>query len=143
MTTPPSFINDGYASYESIVDSWGYDVLEFATTGAYQGDHVVLLRDGGRYGYVVIGYGSCSGCDALEAALPGYGSTDYTDVISLAEGLREDIVWADNPGDLRELLAAQLAKPDGNGWYWHDTEVSDTLRRFVVQLDGYAVAGEQ
>lgn len=71
-TTPkPDWVTEKYGTdYEELVGSWGHEVLSFDTIGSYQGDHLVLLRDGDRYGIVVIGYGSCSGCDALQAVGP-------------------------------------------------------------------------
>jgi hypothetical protein len=78
---------DCLQDYGSMVHSWGYKVLVMETIGDWQGDYLVLLQDGERYGYVSISYGSCSGCDAMEAC----GSWD--EVRELSRGLKNAIYW--------------------------------------------------
>ena len=52
--------------YDQIVATQG-EMLGNWTLGDWQGDYVYLLKNEDRYAFTVIGYGSCSGCDALEA----------------------------------------------------------------------------
>jgi len=59
--------------------------------GGYQGTLVYVIGDTGyqpyRYWYVRVSYGSCSGCDALEAA---NDTDDYmTLALHIVQGLRE------------------------------------------------------
>jgi len=66
--------------------------------GDYQGTLLYLIPEEGyqpdRYWFVKIGYGSCSGCDALEGALSGRNIKEkLDDLMSLAlhivQGLKE------------------------------------------------------
>lgn len=74
-------------SYDSMVESWGYEVLVMSSIGDYQGDYLTLVRDGDRYGYVSFSYGSCSGCDAME------GCNNWDEVRELSDGIRDGIDW--------------------------------------------------
>jgi hypothetical protein len=54
-------------SYEDVLLKAGYDVVAYEEFGSYQGEWAAILVDGG----VILGdYGSCSGCDPLEATIP-------------------------------------------------------------------------
>ena len=54
------------SDYQPIVDSFG-NVLIQVDDADYQGDTRVLYEKDGKYGYLNFGWGSCSGCDALQA----------------------------------------------------------------------------
>jgi len=56
-----------YPSWSVLIESAGLEILYRKTVGYYQGDYHVLVTDGSRFGYMDIAYGSCSGCDALQA----------------------------------------------------------------------------
>lgn len=123
----PAWVKGEYGtSYEEIVNSWGYEVLEFETFGQYQGDHLALLRDGDRLGLIVFGYGSCSGCDELQAIEPWGGGEDddWTEVIEFAERLRSEVHWSDSRSDLRDWVN----QTPENHWWSYDDEV----RRWLV-----------
>jgi hypothetical protein len=65
--TYPSYEN--YPCYEDAVEmAWGRAPDLWTVGGSYQGTHYVLVIDDGKVYYSGIGYGSCSGCDAMEAA---------------------------------------------------------------------------
>lgn len=118
-----------YPSYEAIVASWGFEVVEFNTFGYYQGDHAVLLRDGDRWGVTVFGYGSCSGCDALQDII-GYrdetGWATRPEVVELSDGLREAVQWFDSRAEmvawLRRVTTGELASDDPIRWWFYETE---------------------
>lgn len=73
--------------YASMVASWDYKVLIFETIGDWQGDYLVLLQEGTRYGYIAISYGSCCGCDDMQAC------NNWDEVRGLSRGLKESIDW--------------------------------------------------
>ena len=60
---------DEYISYHSLLESCDVEVMDTLTLGSYQGDYLMIVRQGDRYGLLTVGYGSCGGCDALEGAL--------------------------------------------------------------------------
>src|SRR3990167_9158170 len=53
--------------YRSVITTMG-EVVAQVDEGSYQGDSFVLLRRGNRFAYFTFGWGSCSGCDAMEAS---------------------------------------------------------------------------
>lgn len=118
-------------TYEAIVKGWGYDIVAEETFGDYQGDLVFLLADNSRFGWCVIGYGSCSGCDALEAAM-GYSweeeNNGWTDeVIQLANGLYNEVRWFDTAAELAAWLEPNEDAPQ---WYWYEKE----YKEFAIKI---------
>jgi hypothetical protein len=53
-------------SHQEILRQQGFSITAFETFGDYQGDYAAIVEKNGKVGLVIIGYGSCSGCDALE-----------------------------------------------------------------------------
>jgi hypothetical protein len=76
----------GPSSYEPIVRALG-EILVDVTDDDYQGDSRYLLKDGDRYGLVTVGWGSCSGCDALQ------GCVNFADVLALANEIEAAVKW--------------------------------------------------
>lgn len=85
-------------TYRKVVEDFGYEIILEVTDQDYQGDSRFVLRDGYRYGYLYFGWGSCSGCDALQAC----NSDD--DLGKLRAELRGKIVWFDSRKKTREFL---------------------------------------
>lgn len=126
---PDAFQNGCYDSpydYTPIVEHFGAPVVR-VDDNDYQGDSRVLYRDGNRYGYLQFGWGSCSGCDALQAC----GS--YEDLDTLIENLRESVRWWESS----EEAIAWLTKHDWNADYsWHADEQKKFVRESLTLL-GY------
>lgn len=123
-------------SYEVLVQSLPHEVLALDVCGSYQGDYLVLLADGERRGFLMIGYGSCSGCDELEA-ITAYGGQkqDWAPIIAMREELDREIHWEPDAEALAAWLEHQLATSGkGTGWYWFDSEVKDGTRRYIERL---------
>ena len=55
------------ADYTMVAEARGQRVLWFRRFGSYQGDWLLLARDDDRYYLYKDYYGSCSGCDSIEA----------------------------------------------------------------------------
>lgn len=85
LFTNPSYNSD----YDPIIKSFG-DVLLRIDSDGYEGDTRVLLTNGSRYGYILFGWGSCSGCDALQSC------NTYEEIDELIHKLREQIHWFNN-----------------------------------------------
>lgn len=78
----------GPCDYQPMLDSLGHDILVQVDQKDYQGDSWLLLRDSdGRVGYLQFGWGSCSGCDALQA------SSSYEDLEMLRENISSGTQW--------------------------------------------------
>jgi hypothetical protein len=79
----------GFYNYQPILDSFG-DILCQKDEVDYQGDSWVLYEKDGKIGYLCFGWGSCSGCDSLQAC------QSYNDVDELIEKLYFQIRWFDS-----------------------------------------------
>ena len=81
----PDFNGTEY-DYQPIVDMFG-DVILQVEQEDYQGDTWVLYKRGTRYGRLEFGWGSCSGCDALQAC------STLKEIDQLINELYESIEW--------------------------------------------------
>ena len=72
--------------YQPILNEIGTIVLQ-KDDEDYQGDSRVLYRDGDRWGYLQFGWGSCSGCDALQ------GCESYEEIDKLIVFLVGTVRW--------------------------------------------------
>ena len=70
-----------------LIKSTNSDVINTIYLGDYSGDALMILRRGNEFGLLIFGYGSCSGCDALQAC------GDYKELYELREALYNSIIW--------------------------------------------------
>lgn len=90
--------NTWSASYEDLVACFGRIVVEVSDSD-YQGDTRYLLHaPDGRWGILVNGWGSCSGCDALQAC------GDAGDFAKLRESLSSNVKWFDTADACRAYI---------------------------------------
>jgi hypothetical protein len=106
-------------SYGDIVNGFGSVLLE-VTDGDYQGDSRFLLKDGERVGWLQFGWGSCSGCDALEAC------DSKADFDELAASLKSEVKWFDSKKAALKFFEEHDWEAD---YSWHD----DEQKQFVAQ----------
>ena len=110
-------------SYADLVEDFGTVVLS-ESFGTYQGDMFYIFKKDGRYGFLTIGYGSCSGCDALEAC------QSISDLYDLQASLRNDIVWFST---LEKLKFYVLSENTELQWYAHEDGWND----FALKVKNY------
>lgn len=86
-----------------------------------QGDSRVLYQDGERFGLLLFGWGSCSGCDGLQAC------SSKAEVEELARGLEAQVKWLP-----RSEMAAYMRAKD---WDLESVWLSNTdaSKRFLEQ----------
>jgi hypothetical protein len=112
-----------YISYEVLLDHMGEVVIQ-VDDNDYQGDSRVLFKKGDQFGYLNFGWGSCSGCDALQ------GCTTHEEILSLATGLEADIEWKS-----RADMLAYFQTNDWEGKYsWHAEEQKDFIKKVIDYL---------
>lgn len=119
-------------SYEQAITGLELKVLAEKYIGDYQGDWCVVFKDewdygaGDKaYGFLVHGYGSCSGCDGWEAsrnAVERLGQLIY---------MVENIHWFSNLSDLKEYVATRTNE---DSWYMHEKEFAE-FQAAVAALD--------
>lgn len=103
----------GVSDYDPIIQSFG-DVLVQVDDNDYSGDTRALLRKDGRYGFLNFGWGSCSGCDGLQAC------SSYEDVEDLITSLKGDIKWFDTLAQAQAYIANDEERQ--GSYYYHQEE---------------------
>lgn len=130
---PEEFGYSQASDYGQMVSRLPGDVVVDVDAGSYQGDTFVLLRDGDRWGYVTFGWGSCSGCDALQAC------SSFEEVADIYESLINDIHW--EPSRLAMLDWFKAHDWEGS-WTWHDDEHREFLAKALDALGARDLKGE-
>lgn len=95
----------------------------------WQGTMYVLLSDGDRYGFVDIGYGSCSYCDALQGAMDEGPAA----VERLHESTRESVQWQDTLEDFWQWWQDRDWETQ---WFTHSREWQTFRRRAEAFIEG-------
>lgn len=111
--------------YYPLIKSLGYDVLMKVDDVDYQGDSRFLLKKGNKFGLLIFGWGSCSGCDALQAC------ESYEAIEDLRDLLHDQIVWKDSA---KELLHYIKAKDWQGTFAWHAEETKQFVDGAIVLL---------
>jgi hypothetical protein len=114
-----------HPGYEAIVADFGCEVLALRLVGGLQGDLLVALHDGDRWGFLVTGYGSCPGCDALEAC------DTVAEAQALADELLQTIRWFKGP---HVLLAHLLARDPATDFWLTEPDGPAALGTLVVAV---------
>jgi hypothetical protein len=108
-------------SYDEIVATQG-EIIKDWIIGSWQGDYVYLLKSGDKYAFTVIGYGSCSGCDALE------GCESDEEFNELKEDIVNSIVW----GTKQDVLD-YVTNQEANRWYFHEEDWVE-IRKEIMEI---------
>lgn len=108
--------------YDDLIGSLDVRIVLRVDDNDYQGDTRILLTDGQRWGILILGWGSCSGCDAFEAA-----AGDVAELARLQRQLWDDIHWEPSAAD---LLAYVEGKDWGLDYSWHE----EAGRAFIAKV---------
>lgn len=100
----PKYEGDDYwystGDYQPMLEEFG-SILVQVDDHDYQGDSRLLYEKDGKYGYLIFGWGSCSGCDALQAC----GSQE--EVQELMDSMSHDIKWFDSLDELKAYFTSK------------------------------------
>ncbi len=111
--------------YTPIVEAIG-NVLVRVDDNDYQGDSYVLYYEDGKYGYLNFGWGSCSGCDALQ------GCSSLEQVQSLIDGMVGSVQWFDS----KEECLSYFKNADWEGKYsWHVAKHKSFVQQVIEKLE--------
>lgn len=109
--------------YADLVDSFEVETIFDEHDDDYQGDSYYLLKDGDKFGILIFGWGSCSGCDALQ------GCYTFEEVVTLRDELWQSISW-----DTLDATKTWVESHDfGDDWYSY----RDAGRKFANRLYEY------
>jgi hypothetical protein len=122
--TPRTYF-DSPDDYTPIIQSFGHIIVRTDEDG-YQGDTFVLLGKDDRYGFLVFGWGSCSGCDALQAC------DSYDDIDALITQLENTIHWFDTFEAAQTYINDDPARR--GSYYYH----ADTWTEFKAAVNALA-----
>ena len=109
--------------YQPMLNAFGNIVLQIDDEG-YQGDSRVLYDNDGEIGFLLFGWGSCCGCDALQAC------DTIEEVQELCDKLQNDIKWFED----KETSLEWFCTHDWEGDYsWYE----EKTREFVSKAKDY------
>lgn len=123
---PLTPLKDEYYSYDGLMDTFGLERVVQVDDDDYQGDTRVIFKDGDRYGFLIFGWGSCSGCDALQGALED-GLKELTE---LRDQLHGSIRWEDEAINMIGYLSTKY-------WPGEYSWSADETKRFVKKAIEY------
>ena len=114
----------GWSDYQPMLDAFGKVVIQ-VDDDDYQGDSRLLYDENGEIGVLIFGWGSCCGCDALQAC------DSLEEVQELCDSLQEDIKWFDDKKQALEYFTNH----DWQGDYsWHQTETKEFINKCIKYL---------
>lgn len=109
------------SDYQPIIDSFG-QVLVQVDEDNYQGDSYIMYKREKEYGFLIFGWGSCSGCDALQQC------HTYEEIDELMSQLKNDIKWFDNLEQLKEYVQS---KDHEGEYYWRYDEGKEFINKIM------------
>lgn len=110
--------------YREMLEAEEIEILAWETFGSYQGDYAVVVKRNEMLGFLVIGYGSCSGCDALEAC------DTQEEYDSLMSSVLNSISWG-GADFIRNKITNLF---DDNSWYRHDAGFVDSIANLLKAI---------
>ena len=119
----------GPVDYQPMLDSFGHDILLQVDDRDYQGDSRLILRDGQRIGYLNFGWGSCSGCDALQA------TETYAGLDELRSKIYSGTQWFSGPFEALNFFETHDWEAD---YSWHEDEQKQFISAAKELLRGMA-----
>lgn len=111
-------------NYQPIIEEFGNIVVQVDDEN-YQGDSRILYHNAsGRIGYLNFGWGSCSGCDALQAC------NTFEEVDELIQQLHDAVIWWNTKSEALEYFKYHDWKGD---YHWE----IENQERFVKEVIEY------
>ncbi len=107
--------------YREMLEAEEVEILAWETFGDWSGDYAVVVKRNELLGFLVIGYGSCSGCDALE----GCDTKEEYDALMLS--VLSNISWG-GPDFIRSKITNLF---DDNNWYRNDAGFVDSIANLL------------
>ena len=122
-----------YYDYNQLLESMG-EILIKIDDHDYQGDSRVLLEKDNQYGILIFGWGSCSGCDALQAC------DNLNEVQELYDSLESQITWFSSAQECLEYFESH----DWEGDYsWGQKETKQFIKECKEYLNNEEDEGDE
>lgn len=120
-----SLYGGGVGDYSPLLGSFGYEIILQVDDNDCQGDSRILYRDGSRYGLLIFGWGSCSGCDSLQAC------SSVEEIEELREGLHKNIIWKSSAEEMLGFIKDRDWEAQHS---WHDDETKNFVAQAITLL---------
>ena len=114
------------SGYTPILEEFG-EILLRVDEDAWQGDTLVLYEKDGKYGWLRFGWGSCSGCDALQ------GCSSYKEIQELIDSLESSVQWFESKKEAIKFFKTH----DWEGDYDNGEEQQEFVRKAIALLDSF------
>lgn len=115
----------GPSDYQPIVNDLG-EILIQVDDEDYQGDTRVLIKKDGKFGVLIFGWGSCSGCDSLQSC------ETVDELEKLINDTQENVKWFDSASDCLDYFKTH----DWQGDYsWHQEETKRFVKESIEALE--------
>ena len=108
--------------YQPMLEAFGKIAIQ-VDDRCYQGDSRLLYDENGKIGYLIFGWGSCSGCDALQAC------DSIEEVQELCDELQGDIKWFDSKKEALEWFTTH----DWEGDFFSRTEETNEFLQKCIE----------
>lgn len=115
----------GPGDYKPLLESFDYEILLEVDDNEYEGDSRLIFKNkdknkGNNYGILIFGWGSCSGCDALQAC------NSMKEIEELRNKLHQDIKWFKNEKECLKYFNEHDWKGDYN---WGQKETQEFIEK--------------
>ena len=107
--------------YQPMLEEFG-NILIQVDDDDYSGDSRVLYEKSGKYGFLIFGWGSCSGCDALQAA------KNINKIQELMDDLQNEIMWFSSIDDLKKYF---IEKDWELEYCWHIKNTKEFINKVI------------
>lgn len=114
--------------YQPLLKSFGYEIAVQVDDKDYSGDSRLLLKDGARLGILIFGWGSCSGCDALQRC------NSFAEIDELRTELFDQIKWFDSKQEALSYVRGHDWEGD-YGWRSGDGKAKEFVQRVLEILE--------
>jgi hypothetical protein len=122
-------------NYDALIESFEMESLIQVDDDDYQGDSYVLFRNNDQFGILIFGWGSCSGCDALESITDHYPSgKNKVEIVKDLNEFRDEMYSSITWRSRDEMVEYVSTKDFGLEWY----NFNDGGRKFVKELKNYS-----
>lgn len=121
------------SGYQAVAEGLGWDTHLWADERDYQGDSWAIITSGDynkTYGFLCFGWGSCSGCDALEDAQSDDEPERSQKMAAVATSLAGKVHWEESQEDLWRWLAEK----DFSTEFYDDKEEFKTFLCDALEL---------
>lgn len=122
LYSPERVENYGVWDYNPMLEEFGNIIIKIDECG-YQGDSFILYKNGDKYGFLMFGWGSCSGCDALQ------GCNNIKEVQELMDNLYNSIQWFD---DLKSVKSYFEIKDWDLSWVGYSQAFKDFKEKVLL-----------